>query len=106
MVDHDIERLDVSVHDAVHVRVLKRLQNHVGVKADVDVRKTTRQNFCLNVGNIFKDECGRLGRGFSQNVVEFDDVGATVESLKDLDLAILLLDAHGLQYLDHALLVV
>ena len=39
-------------------------------------------------------------------LVEFDDVGATIQSLKDLDLTILLLDSHGLEDFDDTLLIV
>lgn len=94
------------MHDSVHVGVFERLQDHVGVQSDVHVVESARQNFSLNVRNVLEDESRRLGGGISEDVVELDDVGAAVESLQNLDFAVLLFDADGLQNFDHTLLVV
>lgn len=106
MVDDDVERLDIPVHDTVQVGVLECLEDHVGVQADVHVVKAAGQYFRLNIGNILENECWGLGARVTQDVIQFDDVGASIQRLEDLDLAILFLDADGLEDFDDTLLVV
>ena len=106
VVDYDVERLHVAVHDAMHVRVLKSLEDHVGVQPDIHVIKATSQHFCLYVRDVLEDESWGLGRWVAQNVVQLDDVGTTVERLQYFDLTVLLLDADGLQNFNDALFVV
>ena len=90
----------------MQVRIFKRLQDHVSVQPDIHVVKATGQYFRLDVRNVLEDERWCLGARVPQDVVEFDDVGASVESLEDFDLAILLFDADWFKDFDHTLLVV
>ena len=106
VVDHDVEWLHISVHDAMQVRVLKCLKDHVGVEADIYVRESSRQHLSLNVWNVFEDESGSFRGRITQDVVQLDNVWTTIPSLQDLYLAVLLLDSHRLQDFNDTLLVV
>ena len=106
MIDHDVKRLHISVHDAMEVRIFQRLQNHVGVESDVHVVEATGQYFRLNVGDVFKNKRWCLGTRVSENIIELDDVGTTVQCLQDLDLAILFFDSNGFENFYDTLLII
>mgnify|MGYP000893972152 CR=1 FL=1 len=62
MVNHDVQGLDVSVHDAVRVGVLERLQNFEGIKSNVHRVELVVELLRLNVWDVFKDKARGLGR--------------------------------------------
>jgi len=78
MIDDYVERFDISVHDSVRMRILKGLQYHVGVQPDVHVIEFASQNLSLNIGDVFEDECWGFRRRVTQNVKQFDDIGAAI----------------------------
>ena len=106
MIDHDVQWFDVTMHDSVNMRVLERLQNHVCVQPNIHVVELAGEDFRLNARNAFKDERWGFGGRVSEDVKEFDDIWPTVESLQDLDLPILFLDADGFENFYHTLGVV
>jgi len=94
------------MHDTVQVRVLEGLEDHVGIQANVHVVKAAGQYFRLNIGNILENESWGLGARVTQDVVQSDNIGASIQCLEDLDLAILFLDADGLEDFDDTFLVI
>ena len=48
VVDHYVQRLDVTVHDSVLVRILKCLKNFVRVKHDVELIEVVIELFGLH----------------------------------------------------------
>ena len=106
MVNDNIERFDVAMHDSVNVRVLERLKDHVSVQPDIHAVEFSSEYFGLNVGDVLENEGGSLCRRVTQDVVHLYDVGPSVECLKDLHLSILLLDANRFENFNDTLLVI
>lgn len=106
MVDHNVMRLHVAVHDAFAVAVVEGLEQLKDVVADVDVVELGVQAAEVGVVDVLEDERGRLALRVADDVEEGDDVGAAGEVLQDLDLALDLLLLDGLEDLDDAFLVV
>ena len=106
MVYDDIQRLYISVHDAMSMWILQCLKDHVCVQSNIHAVEAARQDFCFYIRNVFKDQRWRFACRFTKNVKEFNYVGSTVQRLKYFDLTILLLDSDGLQNLDYTLLLI
>ena len=105
MIDYDVKRLYISVHDPVGVGVFKSLQDFVSVKPDVHLVELIVELFCFNVWNVLKDQTRRFCLAISEHIVEFDNVGASVERLKDFRFSINFLSSHRFQNLDYTGLV-
>ena len=106
MVNYYVERLYITMHDTVLVRILESLEDHVGVQPDIHIIKATSQHLCLYVRDILEDESWSFSGWITQNVVQFDDIRSTVERLQYFDLSVLFLDSDRLQNFNDALLVV
>lgn len=106
MVDHNIERLHVSVHDAVGVRVLERLQDFKSVEPDIHGVELVVQLLRLDVRNVLKHEARRLRGWVSQHVVQLNDIGASEEGLQNFGLAVDFFGPDRLQNFNDAGLVV
>jgi len=128
MIDHNVMRLHISVHDALAVTVVERLQQlgdvvpdvqvvELGVEASevgvVDIFEYERRSLTLLV-TLEASERGQVeeGRGekpylrIPNHIQESNDIGTAGEILKDLDFALDLLFLDRLQHLDDAFLVV
>ena len=62
VINHNVVRLNISVHDAVRVGVLERLQNFEGIKSNVHRVELVVELLRLNVWDVFKDKARGLGR--------------------------------------------
>lgn len=60
MVDHNVVRLDVAVHNALAVAEVKSLEQLVDVEADVEVVELGIQTPEVGVVDVFEDEGRRL----------------------------------------------
>jgi hypothetical protein len=128
MIDHNVMRLHISVHDALAVTVVERLQQlgdvvpdvqvvELGVEASevgvVDIFEYERRSLTLLV-TLEASERGQVeeGRGekpylrIPNHIQESNDIGTAGEILKDLDFALDLLFLDRFQHLDDAFLVV
>lgn len=106
MINHDVKWFDVSVHDAVRMCVLKCLQNFEGVKANVHSIELVIELLGLDVGNVLKHKAWRLGRLVPQDIVEFDDVGSSVECLQNFGFPVDFLGPDRLENLDDTWLII
>lgn len=106
MIDHNVMRLDVAVHNALAVAEVEGLEELVHVVANVHVGELGVESAEVGVVDVFEDKGGSLALCISNDIQEGDDVGPTGEVLQDLDLALDLLFLNGLQDFDDAFLVV
>lgn len=106
MVNHDIVGLHVAVHDAFAVTEVQRLKQLVDVEANVVVGEPRIE--CAEIGIIhgFEDQARGLALVIAYDVQQRDDIGASGEVLKDLDLTLDLLLLDGLENLDDTLLII
>lgn len=106
MIDHNVMRLHVAVHDALAVAVVEGLEELVNVVADVDVDKLGVEGSEVGVVDKLEDERWGFALRVPNHVEQGDDVGAACQVLQDLDLALDLLLFYGLEHLDDAFLIV
>mmetsp|Transcript_51395 Transcript_51395/g.111835 ORF Transcript_51395/g.111835 Transcript_51395/m.111835 type:complete len:285 (-) Transcript_51395:240-1094(-) len=100
VVDHDVVRLHVAVHDAVGMAVLERLEQLVDVVAHVVVCERGVERAEVGVVDVLEDERGRLGLRVPDDIEQLDDVGPARQIHQDLDLALDLLLLDGFEDLD------
>jgi hypothetical protein len=106
VVDHDIVGLDISVHDALAVTEVQRLEELVDVEADIIVRKPGVQRAEVGVVDSLEDQAGSLALVIPNNVQQSHNIGTASEILENLDLSLNLLLLHGLEHLDNAFLII
>ena len=89
MVNHDVVRLHIAVHDSLRVAVIERLQNLEHVEADIEVVETLVEFAEISVTSI--DKLSDNGRGLRQwvahNIDQLNNVNAVLQGLQDLNLA-------------------
>ena len=106
VIDHDIVRLDITVHDALAVAEIQGLQELKDIVPDIIVGEPRIQGTEVRVVDILKYQTGRLALTVANHVQQSDDIGATGQVLEDLDLTLDLLLLNRLEDLDNAFLVV
>jgi hypothetical protein len=106
MVDHNVMRLHVSVHNALAVAEVQRLKQLQDVEPHVDVVELGVQAAEVGVVDVLEDERRRLALRVPDHVEEGNNIGAPGQILQDLDLTLDLLLLDGLEHLDDAFLVV
>lgn len=106
MVNDDIERFYISMHNSMDVRVLQSFQYFVGVHPDVHIIEFARKNLGFLVRDVLEDEGRSFADWIAQYVNQSDNIRSAVESLENLDFAVLFLDADWFKNFDHALFVI
>lgn len=108
VVNHDVVRLHVPVHDTFRVAVVQRLQHLVNVKSDIVIAETLIQSTEIEVTgvNVLHYECWRLCHWISHDVNKVNNVNSATKSLQDLDLTSDLSFFYWLEDLDNNSLVV
>lgn len=133
MIDHNVMRLHVSVHDALAVAKIKSLEQLQDVESHVKVVELGIQASEIGVVDILENErrcltlqhaggfpppqsahrnihCSQsllmTNLGVSHDIEQRNDVGTAGQVLQDLDLSLDLLLLDGLEDLDDAFLVV
>ena len=61
MVDHDIMRFDVAMHDSPRMAEVERFEEFVDVVSYVVVGESRVENFKIGVVDIFEDDGGSFG---------------------------------------------
>jgi hypothetical protein len=106
MIDHNVMRLDITVHDSLAVAEIEGLQELEDVESNINIVELGVQASEIGVVDMLKDERRCLALRVTNNVKQGNDVRATSQILKNLDLSLNLLLLDRLQDLDNALLVV
>lgn len=106
VINYDVERFNVTVHDAVRVRIVECLQYLVNIELDIQRVKDAHKLLGLDVRDKFEHQTRRLRALFAHHIVHPHNVRPTVQVLQDFRLTVDLLCSDRLQDLDHALLVV
>ena len=106
VVDHDIVRLDVPVHDALGVCEVESLEELTNVGLDVLEGKLGVEHFMVDVGDMLHNEADYICRGTLHNVVEFNDIFGLGQGLEQLDFSLYSGRICLFETLDHALLVI
>ena len=89
VVNHDVMRLHITVHDALGVAVVERLQDLEHVKADVKIVEALIEFAEISIACVDKlrDDGGGLGEGITRDTEHIDDIGASLQRLQDLELS-------------------
>lgn len=106
MVNHDIVRLHIPVHDTLAVAEIQGLQKLENIVTDIIVGEPRVESPEIRVVDIFEHQAWRLALTVANHVQQGDHIGATRQVLKDLDFTLNLLLLDRLEYLDDAFLVV
>mmetsp|Transcript_2371 Transcript_2371/g.6553 ORF Transcript_2371/g.6553 Transcript_2371/m.6553 type:complete len:237 (+) Transcript_2371:263-973(+) len=81
VVNHDVVRLDVSVHDTVRMAIIERLEEFEDVVSDVVVGEGGVEDFEVCVVDMFEDEGRRLRLRITDDIEELNDIGAAAHVL-------------------------
>lgn len=106
MINHNVQRLDISVHYAVRMCIFHCLQQFVHIQSNVHIFELTGQHFSLNARDVLENETGGLRGRTLHNVINFDNVGPAIKSLQNFDFSVLLFDLDWLEDLDDHLSIV
>lgn len=106
MVDHNVMRLHIAVHDALAVAEVERFEQLVDVVADIDVVELWVEAAEVGVVYVFEDERRGFALRIPDDVEERNDIGPASQVLENLNFALDLLLLDGLEDLDDAFLVV
>jgi len=89
MVDHDVVGLNITMHDALGVAVVKCLQDFKHVEPDVKVVETLVELAEVSVARVNElgDDGRRLGQRITGDADHIDDVSSSLQSLKDFELS-------------------
>ena len=102
MVDHDVMRLDIAVHNALRVAEIERFENLKHVEANVEVIEALIQLAEVRIARVDKlsDDRRRLGQGVPHHIDQVDDIRAASERLQNFDLSSNLVLLDRLEYFD------
>ena len=106
MIDHNVVRLDITVHDSLAVTEIQCLEKLVDVETDIVVNKPRVKGSKIGVVYVFEDEAGSLALAVSDDIQQCNNIGASGQILQDLDLSFYLLLLDRLQDFNDALLIV
>ena len=106
MIDHNIVRFHISMHNALAVTEIQRLQKFINVKTDIIIGKTRVQGAEVCVIHVFENQAWGLALAIADNIEQGHHVGTPRQVLKNLDLTLNLLLFDRLEDLNDTLLVV
>jgi hypothetical protein len=81
VVDHNVVRLDISMHDSLAVAEVECLEQLKDVISDIVVDESRVQRSEVCVVDILEDEAGGFALAISHHVQKGDDVGASGQIL-------------------------
>ena len=89
VVDHDVVRLDISMHDALAVAEIEGLEDLIHIEANVEIVEALVKLAEVSVTGVdeLSDNGGRLRQWVSHDVDQLNDVDATFKVLQNLDLS-------------------
>ena len=88
MVNHDVMRLHIAVHDALRVTVIEGLQDLEHVVANVEVIEALVKFAEVGITRVNKlgDDCRCLRQWITNDIKHVNDINATLERLQNFDL--------------------
>ena len=88
VVNHDVMRLDIAVHDSLRMAVIKGLQDFEHVITNIKVVEALVKFAEVSITGINKlsDDCRCLRQRITNNIKHVNNVDATLESLQNFDL--------------------
>ena len=89
VVNHDVVRLHISVHNTLRVTEVKGLEDLVHVVSDIEISETLVKSSEVNITcvDVLHDQGRGLGHRVSDNIDQVNDVDASSQSLKNFDLS-------------------
>ena len=89
VVDHNVVRLDIAMHDAFRVAEVERLKNLIHVEANVEVVEALVQlaEVCIASIDEFSNNGGSLGQWVPHDIDQLDNVHTAFQVLQNLDLS-------------------
>lgn len=106
MINHYVVRLHIAVHNALAVTKVQRLQQLIDVEANIVIGEPRVKRAEIGIVHGFEDQTWGLALVIAHHIQQSDDIGASGEVLKDLDLSLDLLLLDGLENLDDTLLII
>lgn len=99
-------RLDISMHYALAVAKIQRLQELEYIVPDIVIDESRVKRPEVRVIHVLENQAGGLALAITNDIQQRDDIGSARQILQDLDLSLDLLFLHRLQHLDNAFLIV
>lgn len=87
VVNHDIVRLDISVHDALAVTEVERLEQLVDIEANIVVGEARVECPEIGVVDSLKDQTRGFALIIADHIQQCDDIRSTGKVLENLDLS-------------------
>lgn len=106
MVNHNVMRLHIPMHDSFAVAEIQSLQKLIDIETNIIVRETRVKRPEIGIVNVFKDQTRRLALIIADNIEQGYHVWPTCQILEDLDLTLDLLLLDGFKDLNDTFLVV
>ena len=88
MVDHNVVRLDISMHNTFRVAEVKGLEDLEHIVADVEIGKRLVENSKINIAGIYvlHNKSWSLGHRIPHDIDQVNDIDTTSQRLKYLNL--------------------
>jgi hypothetical protein len=86
MINHNVVRLDITVHDTTRVGKVKTTEELKEVEADIHISKRREESLEISVVNILEDKRASLGKRILNSINQVDNVGTTTKVLENLNL--------------------
>jgi len=106
MIDHNVVRLDITVHDTLAVTKVQGLQQLEDVVADIVICEAGVQSPEIRVVDSLENQAGSLALIVTHYIQQCNNIRATRQILENLNLSLDLLLLDRLQNLDDTFLIV
>lgn len=106
MVDHNVVRLHISMHDTLAVTEVECLQKFIDVVTNIVVHETRIERTEVGIVHVFEYQTRRLTLAVTNDIKQGHNIRSSRQILQNLDLTLDLLLLHRLEDLDDAFLVV
>jgi len=106
MIDHNVMRLDISMHNSFAVAEIESFEELKDVESNINIVKLGVEASEIGVVDVLEDERWSLALRVSNNIKQGNNIGAASQILQDLDFTLDLLLLDRLEDLDYAFLIV
>lgn len=106
MIDHDIVRLHIAMHDTLTMAEVQRFEELIDIVADIVVGESRIERAEVGIVHILEHQTRGFALTVADHIQQSYHVGTTCQILKNLDLTLNLLLLNWFEDLDDTLLVV